>query len=112
MLPPGILVILAPVGVGMLLGSRVLGGMLLGSLLIGVVLALFMANAGGAWDNAKKRIERGMIEGEAKGSDAHAAAVIGDTVGDPFKDTCGPAMNILIKLMSIVSLLLVPFIPG
>ncbi len=84
--------------------------MLLGSMLTGVVMALLMANAGGAWDNAKKAIEGGALKGERKGGDAHAAAVIGDTVGDPFKDTSGPAMNILIKLLSIVSLILVPFI--
>jgi K(+)-stimulated pyrophosphate-energized sodium pump len=84
--------------------------MLLGSLLTGVMLALLMANAGGVWDNAKKAIERGDLKGERKGGDAHAAAVVGDTVGDPFKDTSGPAMNILVKLLSIVSLILVPFI--
>jgi K(+)-stimulated pyrophosphate-energized sodium pump len=74
----------------------------------GVVLALFMANAGGAWDNAKKLIEQGGLEGESKGGEAHKAAVIGDTVGDPFKDTSGPAMNILVKLMSIVALVIAP----
>ena len=74
----------------------------------GVLLALFMANSGGAWDNAKKLIEKGDLPGEEKGSDAHKAAVVGDTVGDPFKDTSGPSMNILIKLMSIVSLVLAP----
>ena len=101
---------LAPVIVGFFLGPVALGGMLLGSLLTGVVMALLMANAGGAWDNAKKAIEGGQLKGERKGGDAHAAAVIGDTVGDPFKDTSGPAMNILVKLLSIVSLILVPFI--
>jgi K(+)-stimulated pyrophosphate-energized sodium pump len=110
MIAPGIMAVTAPVIVGFFIGPAALGGMLMGSLVIGVVLALFMANAGGAWDNAKKFIEGGQIPGERKGSDAHAAAVIGDTVGDPFKDTSGPAMNILIKLMSIVSLIIVPFI--
>ena len=110
MIAPGIMAVTAPVIVGFFIGPAALGGMLMGSLIIGVVLALFMANAGGAWDNAKKFIEGGHIPGERKGSDAHAAAVIGDTVGDPFKDTSGPAMNILIKLMSIVSLIIVPFI--
>jgi len=110
MVAPGIMAVTAPVIVGFFIGPTALGGMLMGSLLVGVVLALFMANAGGAWDNAKKFIEGGEIPGEKKGSDAHAAAVIGDTVGDPFKDTSGPAMNILIKLMSIVSLIIVPFI--
>ncbi len=110
MIPPGMLAVLAPVIIGFFLGPVALGGMLLGALLTGVVMALLMANAGGAWDNAKKAIERGDLKGERKGGDAHAAAVIGDTVGDPFKDTSGPAMNILVKLLSIVSLILVPFI--
>ncbi len=110
MIPPGLMAVTAPVIVGFFIGPEALGGMLMGSLIVGVVLALFMANAGGAWDNAKKFIERGEIAGERKGSDAHAAAVIGDTVGDPFKDTSGPAMNILVKLLSIVSLIIVPFI--
>ena len=107
---PGILAGVAPVIVGIFLGAAALGGMLLGALLVGVIVALMMANAGGAWDNAKKAIERGAVEGEKKGSDAHAAAVIGDTVGDPFKDTTGPAMNILVKLLSIVSLVMVPLV--
>ena len=89
----------------MALVKHALGGMLVGATVVGVLLALMMANGGGAWDNAKKYIEAGNLGG--KGSDAHKAAVIGDTVGDPFKDTSGPALNILIKLMSIVSLLLV-----
>lgn len=110
MIPPGLLAVVSPVLVGFFFGPAALGGMLLGALLTGVMLALFMANAGGAWDNAKKAIERGDLKGERKGGDAHAAAVIGDTVGDPFKDTSGPAMNILVKLLSIVSLILVPFI--
>jgi K(+)-stimulated pyrophosphate-energized sodium pump len=110
MIAPGLLAVTAPVIVGVFIGPSALGGMLLGALLTGVSLALLMANAGGAWDNAKKFIERGEIEGERKGGDAHAAAVIGDTVGDPFKDTTGPAMNILVKLLSIVSLVMVPFI--
>jgi len=110
MVAPGILAVTAPVVVGMFIGPEALGGMLLGALLVGVSLALLMSNAGGAWDNAKKAIERGDIPGERKGSDAHAAAVIGDTVGDPFKDTTGPAMNILVKLLSIVSLILIPFV--
>ncbi|HPF57564.1 MAG TPA: sodium-translocating pyrophosphatase [Candidatus Competibacteraceae bacterium] len=110
MIPPGVLAIISPVIVGFFFGPVALGGMLLGALLTGMTMALLMSNAGGAWDNAKKAIEAGKLEGERKGSDAHAAAVIGDTVGDPFKDTSGPAMNILVKLLSIVSLILVPFI--
>lgn len=105
---PGLVAILSPILVGFILGPVALGGMLLGATVVGVVLALFMSNAGGAWDNAKKYIEQGMIEGEKKGSDAHHAAVVGDTVGDPFKDTSGPSLNILIKLMSIVALLIAP----
>jgi len=110
MIPPGVLAVLSPVIVGFFFGPVALGGMLLGSLLTGMTMALLMSNAGGAWDNAKKSIEAGQLHGERKGGDAHAAAVIGDTVGDPFKDTSGPAMNILVKLLSIVSLILVPFI--
>ena len=93
---------------GMLLGASALGGMLAGATLSGVLLALFMSNAGGAWDNAKKYIESGFLGG--KGSEPHKASVVGDTVGDPFKDTSGPAMNILIKLMSIVSLVIAPLL--
>lgn len=110
MIPPGLMAVLAPVIVGFFFGPVALGGMLLGATLTGMVFALFMANAGGAWDNAKKSIEAGELPGERKGGEAHASAVIGDTVGDPFKDTSGPAMNILIKLLSVVSLILVPFI--
>ncbi|MBI4538961.1 MAG: sodium-translocating pyrophosphatase [Gemmatimonadetes bacterium] len=107
MILPGLLAVATPVLVGSLLGVAALGGLLAGATVTGVLLALFMANAGGAWDNAKKHIEGGALGG--KGSDSHRAAVVGDTVGDPFKDTSGPAMNILIKLMSVVSLVLAPF---
>ena len=110
MIAPGVLAVLAPVLIGLILGPVALGGMLAGATLAGVLMALFMANAGGAWDNAKKGIEAGHMEGESKGGDAHKAAVVGDTVGDPFKDTSGPAMNILIKLMSIISLVIVPLV--
>ena len=110
MIVPGLTAVIAPVVVGKWLGIYALGGMLAGATLTGVLMALFMANAGGAWDNAKKLIERGTHGG--KGSAAHMAAVVGDTVGDPFKDTSGPAMNILIKLMSVVSLVLAPWLVG
>jgi len=110
MITPGVVAILSPVLIGVFLGPEALGGALAGATVTGVLMALFMSNGGGAWDNAKKAIERGDIEGEEKGSDAHKAAVVGDTVGDPFKDTSGPSMNILIKLMSIVSLILAPLI--
>ena len=106
MVAPGLVAVFAPVIVGYALGASALGGMLAGALVTGVLLALFMANAGGAWDNAKKAIEQGHIEGAKKGDDAHDAAVIGDTIGDPFKDTSGPALNILIKLMSIVAVVI------
>ncbi len=106
MVLPGMIAVLTPVLVGFILGKEALGGTLAGATLCGVFLALFMANAGGAWDNAKKYIEEGHHGG--KGSEPHHAAVVGDTVGDPFKDTSGPAMNILIKLMSVVSLVLAP----
>ena len=109
MVAPGLVAVLTPVAVGFLLGKETLGGMLLGATVMGAFLALFMANGGGAWDNAKKYIESGNLGG--KGSDNHKAAVVGDTVGDPFKDTSGPAMNILIKLMSVVSLVIAPVLP-
>jgi K(+)-stimulated pyrophosphate-energized sodium pump len=103
MVAPGLMTIAAPIAVGLVLGKFAVGGMLVGSLLTSTLMAIFMANAGGAWDNAKKFIEAGHLGG--KGSDAHKAAVTGDTVGDPFKDTAGPSLNILIKLMSIVALI-------
>lgn len=106
MIVPGLLAIIAPVVVG-LWSVEALGGLLAGSLVTGILMAIMMANAGGAWDNGKKQIEGG-YKGDGKGSDRHKAAVVGDTVGDPFKDTSGPALNILIKLMTIVSLVLVP----
>ena len=108
MILPGVIAISAPVVVGFGFGPTALGGMLAGATVTGVLLALFMANAGGAWDNAKKYIEQGHHGG--KGSDAHHAGVVGDTVGDPFKDTSGPSMNILIKLMSVVSLVIAPLL--
>jgi K(+)-stimulated pyrophosphate-energized sodium pump len=106
MIMPGLLALLAPLIVGFVLGVEALGGLLAGTLASGVVMAIFMANSGGAWDNAKKYIEMGKLGG--KGSETHKAAVVGDTVGDGFKDTAGPSLNILIKLMSIVSLVFVP----
>jgi K(+)-stimulated pyrophosphate-energized sodium pump len=102
MILPGALAVIAPLAVGFVLGAEALAGMLIGSIASGFMLAVMMANSGGAWDNAKKWIETGQYGG--KGSLAHKASVVGDTVGDPFKDTSGPALNILIKLMSIVSL--------
>ena len=98
----GLLAVIPPILLGSLMGADVLGGMLLGSIASGFLLAVTMANAGGAWDNAKKYVELGNHGG--KGSEAHEAAVVGDTVGDPFKDTSGPSLNILIKLMAMVSL--------
>ncbi len=106
MLLPGIIAIVVPIIVGVVLGAAALGGLLAGALVTGVMMAIFMANAGGAWDNAKKYIEGGHHGG--KGSDPHKAAVVGDTVGDPFKDTSGPSINILIKLMTIVALVFAP----
>jgi K(+)-stimulated pyrophosphate-energized sodium pump len=108
MIVPGVVAVILPPIVGFTLGREALGGFLAGATLMGVFLALMMANAGGAWDNAKKHIEAGNLGG--KGSDAHKAAVVGDTVGDPFKDTSGPAMNILIKLMSVVALVIAPLL--
>ncbi len=110
MMLPGAIAILAPVLIGFLLGAKVLAGALAGSLAVGATLSLLMANAGGAWDNAKKFIEKGGLPGHKKGSDAHKAAVVGDTVGDPFKDTSGPGVAILIKVMAVVSLLIAPLI--
>ena len=106
MVVPGLLAVASPVVVGIVLGPEALGGLLAGSIVTGVMMAIFMSNAGGAWDNAKKYIEEGNHGG--KGSDAHSAAVVGDTVGDPFKDTSGPSLNILIKLMSVVALVMAP----
>ncbi|MGK2904733.1 MAG: sodium-translocating pyrophosphatase [Desulfuromonadales bacterium] len=110
MILPGVVAVVAPVLVGFILGKESLGGMLAGATLAGVLLALMMSNGGGAWDNAKKYIEQGKLKGEEKGGSAHNAAVIGDTVGDPFKDTSGPSMNILIKLMSVVALVIAPLL--
>ena len=106
MVLPGVIAVVVPVGVGIVLGAEALGGLLIGSIATGFLFAIMMANAGGAWDNAKKYIEAGHLGG--KGSDQHSAAVVGDTVGDPFKDTSGPALNILLKLMSIVALVFGP----
>ncbi len=110
MILPGIIAIVAPVIVGFVMGPQALAGLLAGGLAVGAAMSLFMANAGGAWDNAKKFIEKGGLPGHKKGSDAHKAAVIGDTVGDPFKDTSGPGIAILIKVMSVVSLLIAQLI--
>ena len=106
MILPGVMAVVAPLAVGFILGKEALGGMLIGSVAAGLLLAITMANAGGTWDNAKKYIETGHFGG--KGSDAHKAAVVGDTVGDPFKDTSGPSLNILLKLMAIVALVFAP----
>ena len=108
MILPGIIAIAMPPVVGFSLGAQTLGGMLAGALLGCVLMALMMANAGGAWDNAKKYVEKGNFGG--KGSDVHEAVVVGDTVGDPFKDTSGPSMNILINVMAIVSLVIAPLL--
>ncbi len=110
MILPGCLAIFAPVLVGFFMGPASLAGLLAGALAVGATMSLFMANAGGAWDNAKKYIEKGKLAGEKKGTDTHKAAVVGDMVGDPFKDTSGPGVAILIKVMSVVSLLIAPLI--
>ncbi len=110
MILPGMIAIVAPVAVGFIMGPQALAGLLAGSLAVGATMSLFMANAGGAWDNAKKFIEKGNLPGHKKGSEAHKAAVVGDTVGDPFKDTSGPGVSILIKVMSVVALLIAPLI--
>ncbi len=110
MIIPGLIAVLAPVIIGFVLGPQALAGTLAGALAVGSTMALFMANAGGAWDNAKKYIEKGNLQGHKKGSDAHKSAVVGDTVGDPFKDTSGPGVAILIKVMSVVSLLIAQLI--
>jgi K(+)-stimulated pyrophosphate-energized sodium pump len=103
MILPGLMAVIVPIIVGYFLGSIALGGLLAGALVCGVMLAISMANSGGAWDNAKKYVESGKLGG--KGSETHKAAVVGDTVGDPFKDTSGPSINILIKLMTVISLI-------
>jgi K(+)-stimulated pyrophosphate-energized sodium pump len=106
MIVPGLMAVIAPLAVGLIFGKEALGGLLAGALVTGVMIAIQMANSGGAWDNAKKYIESGNYGG--KGTSTHAAAVVGDTVGDPFKDTSGPSINILIKLMTIVALVFAP----
>jgi K(+)-stimulated pyrophosphate-energized sodium pump len=106
MIIPGLMAVAAPLAVGLIFGREALGGLLAGALVTGVMIAIQMANSGGAWDNAKKYIESGNYGG--KGTPTHAAAVVGDTVGDPFKDTSGPSLNILIKLMTIVALVFAP----
>ena len=106
MILPAVIAVASPIIGGLVLGLVGLGGILIGGLVSAIMLAVFMANSGGAWDNAKKYVEEGNFGG--KGSDTHKAAVTGDTVGDPLKDTAGPAMDILIKLMSVISLILVP----
>ena len=108
MIVPGVLAVIAPLAIGLLLGAEALGGLLAGSLVSGVMMAIFMSNSGGAWDNGKKYIEEGHNGG--KGSETHKAAVVGDTVGDPFKDTSGPSINILIKLMTVIALVFAPLI--
>ena len=106
MILPAIIAVVSPILGGLIFGAAGLGGILIGGLVSAIMLAVFMANSGGAWDNAKKYVEEGNFGG--KGSETHKAAVTGDTVGDPLKDTSGPAMDILIKLMSVISLILVP----
>ena len=117
MMLPGALAVVTPVVVGFLFGAQALGGLLAGVTVTGVLMAIFMSNAGGAWDNAKKSFEGGgfkMDDGvvHPKGSEAHKASVVGDTVGDPFKDTAGPSLNILVKLMSVVALVIAPILAG
>ena len=101
MLVPGVMAVAAPIIVGVILGTRALGGLIAGSLVTGVLMAIFMSNSGGAWDNAKKYIEEGNHGG--KGSEAHKAAVVGDTVGDPFKDTSGPSINVFAPLFALIN---------
>ena len=108
MILPGLITIFVPVIIGFTLGKEALGGLLIGSIVTGFLLAVMMANSGGAWDNAKKYIEEGNLGG--KGSFSHKAAIVGDTVGDPFKDTAGPSLNILIKLMSIIAIIIAPLL--
>jgi K(+)-stimulated pyrophosphate-energized sodium pump len=110
MIAPGLMTVAAPIIIGFVLGPLALGGFLMGAISGGFILAVTLANAGGSWDNAKKWIEKGNFGG--KGSDAHKASVVGDTVGDPMKDTSGPSLNIMIKLMSIISLVLAPVLAG
>jgi len=110
MILPGLMTVIAPIIIGFVLGPLALAGFLLGAIATGFIFAITLANAGGSWDNAKKWIERGHFGG--KGSDPHKAAVVGDTVGDPFKDTSGPSLNIMIKLMAVISLVLAPFLAG
>jgi K(+)-stimulated pyrophosphate-energized sodium pump len=113
MVLPGLIAILSPVLIGFAGGAEMLGGLLAGVTVTGVLMAIFQSNAGGAWDNAKKMFEEGVnIQGTMyyKGSDPHKAAVVGDTVGDPFKDTSGPSLNILLKLMSVVALVIAPLL--
>jgi K(+)-stimulated pyrophosphate-energized sodium pump len=112
MILPGAVAVLSPVVIGFVFGAKMLAGALAGALVVGATLSLIMANGGGAWDNAKKFIEKGGLPGHKKGSDAHKAAVVGDTVGDPFKDTSGPGVAILIKVMGVVSLLIAPLLAG
>jgi len=112
MIAPGALVMLTPIIVGYFFGVKALAGVLAGALVSGVQMAISSSNTGGAWDNAKKYIEAGNVPGERKGGEMHKAAVIGDTVGDPLKDTSGPSLNILIKLMAIISLVFGPSFPS